>query len=421
MSQAAALGMAGAVGGCASMGAGPRAEQDTRGVRTGGMALDRSIPERHMPDPGEHIRMAFIGVGSRGGGVLKSALKFDDVDVVAITDTYDVWRERGINACKKKRKEVNGYKHFEDMLDKEELHAVYIGTPDHIHFPAIMAALDHGIDVYSEKPMTLNWYQAKAVRDRVRKTGAVFQTGTQLRSMPMYQKAREIVQSGYIGHVVEVNVNRHTSDGTLTRHAPPPEANAGNVDWEAFLRDTPHYDFDLRRYFVWRLFKEYSNGVAGDLMVHHIDMCHFILGCGMPERVMAAGGIYEYNDGRSLPDTISVLAEYSEKFHFNYTTTMCNGHYGLVERYLGTEGTLEVRGMGDMKVFKKDKEQETTAPGIFNEPHLKNFFECIRSREDPIAPVEAGMMGAICANLAVMSVQSGNTWHWNARTETASA
>ncbi|MBP8130435.1 MAG: Gfo/Idh/MocA family oxidoreductase [Candidatus Hydrogenedentes bacterium] len=375
----------------------------------------KPAPQRRAIGPNDRIQCAFIGVGSRGSSILESTLTLEGVDVTAVCDTYDVWRDRAVNWCKAKRPEVGSYVRFEDMFEKEPLDAVVIATPDHIHTPAVLAALDAGLDVYCEKPIALTAQDARDIRDWVGETGAVFQTGTQLRSMPMYQKAREVVGSGAIGKLVLVQVNRHFKSGRLTEAAPPGDANEENVHWAAFLRDTKSYPLDFTRYFHWRQFREYSNGYFGDLMLHHLDMCHFITGSDMPARVVAAGGIYNVEDGRSTPDTVSAVVEYPDsKFHFNFTTADSNGHFGLVERYLGTEGTLEITGMGAMSVFRNDVEEKVPSDGIRNEPHLQNFFDAMRNRSTTIAPAEAGCMGATVAHMAVWSLDSGRAVRWDA-------
>ena len=374
---------------------------------------------RRQLGPDDAIRCGFIGVGSRGSSVLHSTLSIKQVDVVAIADTYDVWRDRAVGWCKEKQPSVGSYVRFEDMLDKEDLDAVVIAAPDHIHFPAILPALDRGLDVYTEKPMTLTWQTAKELRARVAQTGAVLQVGTQLRSMPMYQKARDVFQSGQLGPLVLVQVNRHHGSGRLDPTKTPAEADEQNVHWQAFLRDTQPYPYDPLRYFHWRQFLEYSNGYFGDLMLHHLDICHFITGCGMPHCVKAVGGVYHFNDGRTCPDTLSALIEYPERFHFNYTTTAANGHYGLVERYLCTKGTIEIRGMDELSIFRDEAEEKIPSSGIKNEPHLQDFFDCVRSRGKPIAPVEAGFMAAACAHMAMASTQSGKAAHWDPDQESA--
>ncbi len=381
-------------------------------------AAAKGAVSRRAVGANDRIRCAFVGIGSRGGSILQSALAIDGVEMVAVADTYDANRASSAALCKKKYADVKSYVRFEELLEQEKLDAVITATPDHVHAPVIFAALDRGLDVYTEKPMTLTCEVAKGIRDRVRATGAVLQVGTQLRSMGMYHKVREVAQSGELGKLLQVQVNR---DGGGTRLDPalaPKGANEQNTHWPLFLRDTKPYAYDPLRYFYWRQFKEYSNGYFGDLMLHHLDMCHFVTGCGMPKCVKAAGGIFLYNDGRTCPDTINALIEYPEGFLFNYATTAGNGHYGLVERYLFAKGTIEIRNMGEASIFRADStEEKIPSKGILNGPHLDDFFACMRSRKKTIAPVEAGMMGACCADMAVKSMNSGEAVRWDAERE----
>jgi len=401
--QAAVLSAGGALAGCAT----------TTAASKPSVPSPRTIPERRALGKEDVIRCGVAGVGNRGSALLHAALRQQDVAVVAVTDTYDVWRDRAAAWCKEKRPEVAAYVRFEEMFEKETLDAVIIATPDHIHVPAIFAALDRGLDVYTEKPMALRYEQAKAVRDRVRETGAVLQVGTQLRSMAMYQKAREVAASGVLGKLLMTQVERHSKGRPLGETATPAEATEANTHWNLFVRDTKHYPYDPHRYFNWRFYREYSNGFFGDLLLHHLDMCHFITGCGMPERVAAVGGVYCFDDGRTCPDTVSALLEYPGKFHFNYQTTWGNGHYGLCERYLFTEGSLEIGDMAALAIFRGDIKEKIASEGIRDDPHLQNFFGCMRTRETPIAPVEAGLMAAACADMAWQSMESGDTMHWN--------
>ena len=406
--KSAAAGIALAASGCA---------KDRLGQGNAAAALGTAGAHRRAAGANDRIRCGFIGIGNRGTSILDSTLAFGDVDVIAVADTYDANRERALSACKKKYPHAAGYVRFEEMLEKTPLDAIITATPDHVHAPVILAALDAGLDVYTEKPMTLTWESAKAVRDRSAATGAVVQVGTQLRSMEMYQRLREVVQSGELGKLLRVSVNRDTADKPLDRAATPPGATEANTHWPLFLRDTKPYPYDPLRYFRWRQFVEYSNGYFGDIMLHHLDVCHFVTGCGMPARVEAIGGIYVFHDGRTCPDTISALIEYPrEQFQFSYSTTMANGHYGLLECYLFTNGTAEVRDMGELSIFRGEKEEKVPSKGVLNEPHLRNFFDAMRTRGATIAPVDAGLTGATCAHMAVLSMNSGRAAQWNAET-----
>jgi len=365
----------------------------------------------------DKIRCAIIGAGGRGSSLLQETLRRDDVVVVAVCDAYDVWRDRAVNWCKEHYPAVGGYHLYEEMLAAENLDAIIIATPDHIHADAAMAALDHKIDVYVEKPMTLTTESAAAMRKHATDTGGIVQVGTQLRSTDIYQRAQDLYQSGTIGTLAEVQVNRHVGDGLATYNAPPAEANASNVHWSEFLHGTKNYRFDPRRFFQWRLFEEYSNGVSGDLMMHHLDAFHFITGCGIPDRAMSMGGIYHYDDGRTVPDTVSTVFAYPEGFQFNYTTTLVNGHYGTVERYLGSDGVLEFTGMGVLKVIKRDFENVFESEGPNTRAHLGNFFDSVRSRQAPVASIDAGFQGAVSCHMAVQSERTGEAVNWDHKRE----
>lgn len=381
------------------------------------LAAAETMPTRRTLGVNDKVRCAIIGAGGRGSALLQETLRRDDVLVVAVCDAYDVWRDRAVNWCKEHYPAVGGYHSYGDMLASENLDALIIATPDHIHAAAAIAALNHGLDVYVEKPMTLTAQEATALRQRAVETGGVVQVGTQLRSTDIYQRAQELYQSGTIGTLVEVQANRHVGDGMATYNSPPAEANANNVHWDEFLHGTKNYRFDSRRFFQWRFFQEYSNGVTGDLMMHHLDAFHFITGCGIPERAMSIGGIYHYDDGRTVPDTVSTVFAYPEGFQFNYTTTLVNGHYGIVERYLGSDGVLEFTGMGVLKVIKRDFENVFESEGLDTRSHIANFFECVRSRETPIAPIDAGYQGAVSCHMAVQSERTGETVHWDRKKE----
>lgn len=410
LGEAALLGAAGVAAGCVKPG--PAV------TGAGAAANPATVPERRVLGANERIRCGFIGVGNRGSVLLRGTLDLDGVDVAAVCDTYDVWRSRAVSWCREARPDVRDYIRYEDMLDAGGLDAVVIATPDHIHAPAALAALDAGLDVYCEKPVALTAQDALRVRRRARETGAVFQTGTQLRSLGLYRKAREVFESGGLGALALVQVHRHIRGQRLTEAVAPNEATRANVHWDAFLAGAPKRDFDPVRYFHWRFFRDYSNGYFGGLMLHHLDQCHFITGCPMPAQILAAGGVYGAEDGRTTPDTVSALADYgAQGFHFNYATTDHNDRFGLVERYIGAEGAIEIRGMSQMDLFRGDAKEQVHAEGDANTAHLRDFFEAMRTRGETAAPVEAGFMGAACAHMAMLSAGEHRAVAWDPHVE----
>jgi predicted dehydrogenase len=411
---ATALGAAGVAMSCV------RGRAEAAGIEEGGVqASNTPVPARRNLADGAPIRCAFIGVGNRGSALLRATLDLDEaIDVTAVCDTYGVWRDRALNWCREQYAEAQSYTHFAAMLEAEALDAVVIATPDHVHPSAAMAALDRGLDVYCEKPIALSAKDAKQLAWRATATGAVFQVGTQLRSQPMYQRAREVVQGGQIGDLVLVQVHRHMATDRLTPDDIPNEANESNVDWDAFAAPARSHKRDLMRYFNWRYFRDYSNGYFGDLMLHHLDLCLFLTGAGMPAQVMALGGIYNTEDGRTTPDTVSALVDYGAAgFHFNYTTTDSNGEFGLVERYLGTGGALEIRDMERLTIIRGEAREEVENGGLDNAAHLRGFFRAMRTREETIAPVQAGYHAAAIAHMAMLSADQRAAVAWDAEKE----
>ncbi|GMW00885.1 MAG: dehydrogenase [Candidatus Hydrogenedentota bacterium] len=411
--KAGAIGAAGAVAGCAK-------DKAAAPVEVAAVApAPKPEAVRRVIGANDRVRCAFVGVGGRGSSLLSTALRIKDIEPIAICDTYDSARMNAADKCKQVNPNIKNYIKFEEMFEAENLDAVVIATPDHLHASVIMAALDRKIDVYCEKPMTFHWEDAKAIRNCANETGAIVQIGTQLRSTDIYNKAREIAQSGELGKLIMVQVNRNAWDGMATYNKPPEGATAENTHWPLFVRDTKEYPFDARRYFQWRLFEDYSNGVTGDLMLHHLDICQYISGCGMAERVMSVGGIYHYHDGRTVHDTMSALVKFPEDFHFNYTTTLVNGKYGLEERYLFSDGTIEFSRMNTMTVSRKSNapEEVVTTKGLDTLGHIQNWVDSIRSRKQPVTGVEAGMRGAILCRMAMQSQVSGQAAQWDSANE----
>ncbi len=443
--KAAAAAGAGAAAGCATAAAGT-ARPPRRGSAAPGASKPRtniSVPRHDAPpadqapplptDPGAEdstqiaeqpavarppmeegaiIRCAMVGVGGRGSALLQSLLEREDVAVVAVADAYDVWRDRALNWCAR-RGTTNDYIEYEEMLSKEEVDVVFVAAPDHIHAPAAMAVLEAGADLYIEAPIALDWQDAVALRRLARSTGAIVQMGNQFRSGPMYRHARDIIKEGDIGQLVAVEIQRYFADQPLSAFQPPREASEKNVHWKAFLADTEPVPFDLVRFFQWRRFREYSHGSMG-AFAPHIDLAHFIAGCGMPLQVMSIGGAGLFNDGRTCPDTFGVLAAYAEGFQVNYFATPAASRVGTVERYLGAHGSIEIFNSEKMVIIRKDAREDWSPAPVSGEPHLDNFLACVRSRNAPEAPMDAGCMEAVCSAMAAMSRQTGTGVRWDA-------
>lgn len=388
------------------------------------------------------LQLAWIGTGSRGYYLMERAYKSNagPFRIVATCDTYDGNLARG-----KDRVQTMGgntpktYKDYRDLLADKAIDAVVIATPEHLHHPMAIAALKAGKHIYVEKPLAHTIEEGAEIVKLAQKSGKVVQVGTQNRSNSLYQKAKEMVEQGMIGdiHYVRAFWYRNSlEDSPAWRYTIPADANEQNTDWEKFLGPAPKRPFHKGRYYQWRLYWDYSGGIATDLLVHQTDITHFVCNKTTPLSVVASGGIYRWtaaSDDREVPDTFSAIYEYPGKFHINYSCYFGNENYGYGEQFMGNEGTIEVlnrsvltftpekfRGKAPAHVAAR-KELRIELPGNDNlavEAHLRNWIEAIRGKAKLVAPVEVGQQAAISGHLATLSFRNKKMVLWDDRKQT---
>lgn len=398
---------------------------------------------------GDKIAIGWIGIGSRGYYLMERLYKGSPelAQVVAICDTYS-----GNLAKAKDRVQTMGgntpktYEDFNQLLADPSVDAVFISTPEHLHFPMFMAAIKAGKNIYVEKPLAHTIEQGEEMVKAAEQSGKVVQVGTQNRSNSLYIKAKEMVAQGMIGnvHYVRAYWYRNSAAGQPApwRYDIPADTNSENTDWEKFLGPAPQGPFSKERYFQWRLYWDYSGGISTDLLVHQTDISNFVCGQTVPASCMASGGIYRWteNDDREVPDTLSAIYDYSDRFHINYSCYLGNTHYGYGENFLGDEGTIEVlnrqilnfyperfKGRGGVDITPPNiaarQELHIDLPGNDNkavEAHIRNFLEAIRGKEKVIAPVEIGQQAAISGHMATLSYRSSKKVLWNNNTRSVS-
>lgn len=388
------------------------------------------------------INIGWIGVGTRGYHCLDRLYQGnkDKVQVTAVCDTFTGHLARG-----KDRVQTTGGNtpaasaDYRDMLADKSIDAVFIMTPEHLHHEMTIAALQAGKHVYVEKPLAHTIEEGAEIVKAAQKAGKVVQVGTQNRSSSLYRKAKEMVEQGTIGDVHYVRAfwyRNSADDNPAWRYKIPPDASEQNSDWKRFLGPARNRPFDLRRYYQWRLYWDYSGGISTDLLVHQTDITNFVLGKTVPLSCMASGGVYRWtgaNDDRDVPDTLSAIYEYSNQFHINYSCYFGNDHYGYGEQFCGDEGTIEVLNRQDLHFYpqllrgaapervKARKEVHLNGMKDFGEQdgvinHIKNFIEAIRGNEKVVAPVEAGQQAAISGHLATLSYRNNRKIYWDERT-----
>ncbi len=246
-----------------------------------------------------------------------------NVEITALCEIYDIQAERGIvagsNIFKQGRNGRMGrppkrYRTYQELINADDVDAIIIATPDHLHASIAIEAAKNGKHVYCEKPLSWSLDETYSVRNMVKDSGIVFQLGHQNRQVDSYHVAKKIIEQGALGKIslIEVCTNRNSSGGAWI-YPIHPEANEKNIDWTQFQGPAPWHEFSLERFFRWRCWWDYSSGLCGDLFTHDYDAMNQILNLGIPSSAMASGGIYYYKDGRTVPDVLNMAFEFEKQ------------------------------------------------------------------------------------------------------------
>jgi predicted dehydrogenase len=321
--------------------------------------------------PSDTVRFASIGTGVRGCEIMKTALSVPGTEIVASCDLYD---GRLIAAQEVAQKQLPTTKDYRAILDRKDVDAVLVATPDHWHSRIVEDACDAGKDVYCEKPMTHKVEQGFTMIDAAQKHQRIVQVGSQRRSGIVWAKAREIYQGGYLGEVtaVEAWIDRNDASGAWV-YPIPPDASEKTIDWNQFLGDAPRRSFDPVRFFRWRCFTDYGEGLPGDLYVHMLTGILTITGINeAPRRAFSTGGLFRWKEGRDAPDLIWTLYEYPD-FRVGMRCNL-NNESTDVTRIFGTKGTLEIKG-GILTVSPQKTEPKPEDYSILGWPErLRNQY-----------------------------------------------
>src|SRR6202050_5141605 len=259
--------------------------------------------------PSDRFRFAAIGTGTRGCELLQATLAVPGIECVAVCDLYDSRHDAAQEAV---QKQVPATRNYKEILDRKDVDAVIVAVPDHQHRRIVVDACAAGKDVYCEKPMSHTLEDGFAMVEAVQKGNRILQVGSQRVSSIVYEKAREIYASGALGDVffIEGFSDRNSPSGAWV-YPIPPDASEQTIDWDAFLVGAPKRPFDAARFFRWRCYSDYGEGLAGDLFVHLLSGIFFVSGTNeAPQRAQTSGGLFRWKDGRDFPDVIETLFDY---------------------------------------------------------------------------------------------------------------
>jgi predicted dehydrogenase len=394
----------------------------------------------------DRISLAHIGIGNRGRGLADIVGKLKgahNVETTAVCDLWTVNRERAAKIVGERfGRAPRTFAAPEELLAQKDVDAVLIATPEHSHSPMLKLAVEAGKDAYCEKPMGNVLAEVKAARDAVLQRQRIVQIGTQHRSELYPRAAHDLMQTGVLGEVSKIEIvwNYH---GPRWRGRPEvKQIREQDTDWRRWLMTKPMRAFDPRLYFEFRLYRDFSSGIADQWMSHGIDLVHWFMDDPFPVSVAAHGGVFAWHDGRENPDTFQALLEYPKGFLVSYSTSFGNDAPSFT-RYMGKKATLlntggegspryqmiEEQGVHEDDPDAYDKRRvtnvllpgETTLPptGIGDDDlhHMANWFECLRSRQQPHATVHAGFAHSVACIMAAQSYRQGRRMYWDANAE----
>jgi len=366
----------------------------------------------------DRVRIGLIGCGGRGNylrGVVKELGEEGNAEIVAVCD---VWK-KNLNKTGDEVKANFGadpkrFQRYRDLLALNDVDAVMIATPDFAHSRILTEAAYAKKHVFCEKPMSNNLSDACAAVDAVESTGVICQVGTQRRSSPWFQKAYELVRSGVLGPITEVECswNRNVPSW-LDDPQTYADMKKEDVDWEQFLMYLPPRPFDPCRLSCWHLYRDYTIGLVGLLGSHIIDVGTWFMDDPVPESAVGLGGILIWKEKREHYDTMESAFLFPKGFIMRFVSRLGNSAGDDNTQFRGLRGTFDTTTMTASGLGGK-KEEAIQEPIAVEKPpeekdtnHVKNWLDSIRSGAKPTADVHAGYAHSVIAIMAHNAADQG--------------
>ena len=368
-------------------------------------------------------------------------------DILAVSDIWKMRREDGSAALKTKLgHDVTAYVNNDALYADKNIDAVIISTADFQHALHCVEAVRAGRDAYVEKPFAETMADNRAALKAVKETGKIVQIGSQRRSGRNYKMAADFVQQGKFGPITMVELTWNVNQpGRWRRPNEVPKLKEADTDWKRWLLNRPFEAFDPRKYLEFRLFWPYSSGMPGQWMCHQIDTVHWFAKLDHPRTVVANGGIYAWKDGRKNWDTLTAVFDYGPEndttsgFQVTFGSRMHNGDERPAEIYYSNGGEMNLNSnkisptgglterfakpMGmqpnllpEMKLEDVKVEAAANTGGdVLTSAHMRNWMECVRSRKQPNAPIEAGYSHSIASIMTNAAVRTGQKATFDAK------
>ncbi|WP_373522201.1 Gfo/Idh/MocA family protein [Aquiflexum sp.] len=467
--------------------------------------IKASPPPASGPMSGEPLRVGLIGFGIRGEQLMRS-LGFATTDwleqmakssaenpndkrladfkgqenlnvkLAGICDIFDVRAEKAIASFNQEGNVCKRYRTHSDMINSGEIDAIIIATPDHWHAPMAMEAIEAGLHVYIEKPMTHTIQETYDLRESCRRNpDVVMAVGHQHRQTQSFLTAQDAIAKMTLGHIslVTTTTNRNDDNGAW-QYDIHPDASPNTIDWEAFLGNAPQIPFNAEHFFRWRKWWAYGSGLSGDLLTHDYDRINCVLKMGIPKYITASGGVYTHRDGRNVPDVMQINMDFpdfstgssqeagKEKgMTLVYSATLGN-QFDRGTLLMGHDATMELGNMltihADPRSTKyadliKEKRIDPMVPIYQYDPsangvdavtsatakyfankgllwtyrdgkrvdstflHIREWLSCVRNGGNPSCGITEGFEEAITAHMGGLSYKLGRRIEWDAGSE----
>ena len=424
-------------------------ERTVAGAAAGSMAISPR-PAKARISPGDKVTIGIIGAGIRGLEHMQYLLNVG-ANVAMVCDLYDGHFRR----AQEMQPNTPTTRDYREVLDRKDIDAVSIGTSDHWHAAIAIAAMKAGKDVYCEKPMTHTIPQALEMAKVSKETGRLVQVGSQSLSMQGTHKGKEWLDAGEIGTVYNVQCEIYRPDPVgAWKYPVPPDASPQTVDWERYQANVTKRPFDAARFFQFRNWWEYGTGIAGDEYVHLLSRVHYLMNIQYPLSAVANGGIYKWTGDRDVPDIHNTLYDYGKFQTVVLANLVSNFDGGEIVRFMGDKGTIVLTEESahllpydeewsfeyPLESWPKDtkdpfiaahKDDPTADVGTYSkqphrskqdfvqtaegtEDHFRNFFECMKTRKQPIENVEFGCGTAVACHMANISYREKKRVFWDA-------
>lgn len=377
----------------------------------GGLAPDRILGAN------EKIRVGVLGTGQRGQYDMSLFQKIPSAEIVAVCDVYEPRREQ---ARLKAGPNAQAHLDYREVLDRKDVDAVLIGSPDHWHKTMLVDALRAGKDVYCEKPVMHSIEEGVEMVRAVEQTQRVVQTGTQQRSWDHYILGKEIIDSGKLGKVTFVHT--YWYQNYYARLGRRREIDTSRLDWKKFLGNAPDQPFTTERFVWWRFFWDFGGGILTDLLTHWIDVIQWYMGQTAPKTATTTGELYLMK--WQCPDTITAAYEFPGDFTVTFTGALNGGIDDGGIEFRGTEGTLKIdrtrlavypegvphapgRQAPEPEIFARSEHDGTL-------DHVRNFLDCVRTRKTPNAGIQVGVEAARTSWIGNVALKRGMKTVWDA-------